>query len=320
VARYLIRRLPSALAVLILASVLIFLLIRLVPGDPATTLAGPGASPQALAELRSELGLDHSVVSQYFSWVGSVVTLDFGRSYVIGGEIGTLIAEGLGNTLVLAGAALLIALVLSLLAGLSAVIFDNRWLNAIIAAFNTAGLALPTFVTGPILILVLAVLLPVFPAGGTPSEGLFQEPVATLEFLILPAFCLGLPVAAALSRFLTESLRTQMRQPYVMTAEALGISRRRIVLTQVLRNALPAAVTALGIQVGYLLGGAVLVETIFAWPGLGQLIEKAISGRDYPLVQILLLLSVVVFVVIQLATDLIHAYLDPRVRLGGRTG
>jgi len=320
VVRYLIRRLPSALAVLALASVLIFLLIRLVPGDPATTLAGPGAPPQALAELRSELGLEGSLPSQYLSWVGSVVTLDFGRSFVIGGDIGTLIAEGLGNTLVLAGAALAIALVLSLLAGLAAVILDSRWLNAVLAAFSTAGLALPTFVTGPVLILVLAVLLPVFPAGGTPPGGPFEEPGATLEFLILPAICLGLPVAAALSRFLTESLRTQMRQPYVMTARALGIPRRRIVVTQVLRNALPAAMTALGIQVGYLLGGAVLVETIFAWPGLGQLIAKAIGGRDYPLVQVLLLLSVVVFVAIQLATDLIHAYLDPRVRLGGRSG
>lgn len=315
--RYVLRRLPSAFLMVVLASIVVFLVIRLVPGDPATSLAGPNPSPRSLAAARAELGLNHSIVHQYLHWAGSMITLDFGRSYVIGGQIGTLILEGLGNTLVLTGAALLIAVVLALVASLTAVIAERRWLNALLTGANTVAMAFPPFVTGPLFILVFAVLDPVLPAGGAPPGGLFAEPGATVEFLILPALCLGLPVAAVLTRFLSEGLRTQMRQPYVTTAIALGIPRRRVVLTQTLRNALPATVTVLGIQIGFLLGGSVLVETIFAWPGLGQLAERAINGRDYPLIQILLLLAVVVFVVIQLLTDLVHAYLDPRIRLAG---
>jgi peptide/nickel transport system permease protein len=315
--RFLSRRLLSALAVLLLASIVIFALIRLTPGDPAATLAGPNASPHVLETIRSELGLDESPVSQYLNWIGSVVTFDLGRSYVIGGEVGSLITTGLGNTALLAGAALFLASLLAFTASIAAVVLRRRWFDSIMAVANTSALAVPTFVTGPLVILVLAVLFPILPAGGLPPGGVAAEPVATLEFLILPAVCLALPAAAGLTRFLTEGLHSQMEQPYVMTARALGIPRRRIVLRQALPNVLPSAITVLGIQCGYLLGGTVLIEAIFAWPGLGQLAGQAITDRDYPLVQALLLLSVTVFVVIQLITDVLHAYLDPRVRVDG---
>src|SRR5207244_2391256 len=141
---------------------------------------------------------------------------------------------------------------------------------------NTLAVALPTFVTGVLLVLVFAVVLPVLPAGGVPPDGFVARPDIAVQYLLLPALCLALPTAAAVSRFLTDALQTQLRQPYVTTAAALGISRRRVVLTQVLRNALPSTVTLLGIQVGVLLGGAVLVEAIFAWPGLGRLVEQGI--------------------------------------------
>ncbi len=294
--RYLLRRVPSALLVLVLASMLVFAVIRLVPGDPVATLAGPDATPEARATIRHELGLDQSVVSQYVDWVHQLFTGDLGRSYMIGGDIGDLVRQGLANTLVLTAAALLISVVLGLVLSLVTVIADKPWLDNLLAAGNTLAVALPTFVTGLLLVLVFAVVLPV-----------------------LPALCLALPTTAALTRFLTDALQSQLRQPYVLTATALGISRRRIVLTQALRNALPSTVTLLGIQVGVLLGGAVLVEAIFAWPGLGRLIEQGISSRDYPVVQVLLLMSVAVFVVTQLVSDAIHAWLDPRVRLGGES-
>jgi peptide/nickel transport system permease protein len=317
--RYLAYRLPSAIFVLFLASVAVFALLRAVPGDPATALAGVDASPETLAEIRSELGLDKPVVSQYFDWIGSILTFDLGKSYVVGGEISDLIANGLTNTVALAVSALLVASIVALIVSVAAVLWDNPWLNSVLTAANTAAVAIPTFVTGFLFILIFAVLWPIFPAGGIPSEGLFKDFGETIKSLALPALCLAIPAAAALIRFLTESLRTQMEQPYVVTARALGISRRRIVLTQALRNALPPTVTILGIQVGYLLGGAVLVEVIFSWPGLGRLVENAISSRDYPVVQVLLLFSVAVFVVIQLVCDLIHALLDPRIRLGGES-
>jgi peptide/nickel transport system permease protein len=317
VTRYVLRRLPSALLILVLASVLIFLVIRLVPGDPVATLAGPDATPAARAAIRAELGLDQPVLSQYFVWLGNLFRGDLGRSYMIGGDIGSLVGAGLVNTVVLTMTALLMAVVVGVTSAVVAVVANRRWLDAVLAGANTLAVALPTFVTGLLMILGLAVLVPVLPAGGTPPDGFLARPDIALQYLLLPALCLALPAAAALTRFLTDGLQQQMAQPYVVTATALGISRRRIVLTQALRNALPSTVTLLGIQVGVLLGGAVLVEAIFSWPGLGELIEQAISTRDYPVVQVLLLLSVAVFVVTQLVTDVVHAWLDPRVRLGG---
>jgi peptide/nickel transport system permease protein len=314
---YLLRRLPSALLVLVAASVLIFSLLRLVPGDPATTLAGPDASPEAIAAIRASLGLDLPVWRQYLDWLGALGRLDLGRSYLIGGDIGPLVLGGLGNTLVLAVSALLLAVLAGLAVGIAAVLPRRRWVDAAITAANTLALALPTFVTGVLLVLVFAVVFPVLPAGGVPPDGFWARPDIAVQYLLLPAVCLALPVAAALSRFLTEALRTELEQPYVLTARALGIDRRRIVLHQALPAALPAMLTALGIQVGNLLGGAILVEAIFTWPGLGQLVEQAISRRDYPVVQVLLLLSVAVFVLVQLATDVVHALLDPRIRIGG---
>ncbi|UFS93252.1 ABC transporter permease [Nocardia huaxiensis] len=315
---YLLRRVPSALAVLFGASVLIFLLLRLVPGDPASTLAGPDATPETIAAIRHQLGLDRSIPAQYLTWLKGVVTGDLGRSYIIGGQISDLVGRGLTNTLVLTGSALLLAVVVSLAVSISAVLWNRPWLNAIVAAANTVAVAIPTFVTGVLLVLVFAVAIPILPAGGVPPDGFVAHPDIAVQYLLLPSVCLALPVTAALTRFLTEALRTELRKPYVLTARALGISHRQIVTRGALRNALPTLLTVLGIQTGHLLGGAVLVEAAFAWPGIGQLIEQGINRRDYPVVQALLLFSVVVFVAIQLLTDLVHAYLDPRIRLGGK--
>lgn len=317
--RYVLRKVPSTLLVLVLASFLIFSLIRLVPGDPVAALAGPDATPEARAAIRADLGLDRPLLSQYVVWLGHVLTLDLGRSYRLGGQVSDLLADGAANTLVLTFTALALAALLALAASTLTVVLDRPWLNAVMSAVNTVAVAVPTFVTGLVLVLVFAVLLPLLPAGGTPPDGFLARPDITLQYLLLPAVCLALPAAAALTRFLTESLRTQMRQPYVMTARALGIPRRRIVLTQALRNALPSSLTVLGIQFGTLLGGAVLVEAIFAWPGLGRLVEQGISARDYPVVQVLLLLSVAVFVLTQLLTDVLQAALDPRIRIEGGT-
>ncbi|MEV6278411.1 ABC transporter permease [Nocardia sp. NPDC051832] len=315
---YLLRRVPSAVAVLFGASVLIFLLLRAVPGDPASTLAGPDATPESIAAIRHQLGLDRSVPAQYVSWLRGVCTGDLGRSYIIGGQIGDLIARGLTNTLVLAGSALVLAVTASLTVSLSAVLWERRWLNAVVAAANTVAVAVPAFVTGVLLVLVFAIALPILPAGGIPPKGFAAHPDITAQYLLLPSICLALPVGAALTRFLTEALRTELGKPYVLTARSLGISHREIVTRGALRNALPTMLTVLGIQSGALLGGAVLVEATFAWPGIGQLIEQGINRRDYPVVQALLLFSVAVFVAIQLTTDIVHAYLDPRIRIGGR--
>lgn len=314
---YLLRRVPSALAVLFGASVLVFLLLRLVPGDPATVLAGSDASPQTIDAIRHQLGLDRPIIAQYLTWLTDLFSGDLGRSYIIGGQITDLVTRGLTNTLVLAASALLFAVVVSLSVSIASILWPNRWLNSLVAAANTLAIAIPNFVTSVLLVLVFAVAIPILPAGGVPPDGFIAHPDIAVQYLLLPAICLGLPVAAALTRFLTEALHTELRKPYVLTARALGVPHRQIVTRGALRNALPAMLTSLGIQTGQLLGGAVIVEAAFAWPGIGQLIEQGISRRDYPVVQVLLLLSVAVFVAIQLITDIAHAWLDPRIRIGG---
>lgn len=314
---YLLKRLPSAIAVIIAGSIVVFALLRLIPGDPADALAGSDATPEAVAAIRDDLGLNSSPISQYFTWIGGLLTFNLGQSLVIGGDIGSLIAESAGRTLLLTATAVLFAVVLALVFSLGAVVVNRRWARSVSTAFATLGVAVPTFVTGALAIIVFGVVFIVLPAGGVPREGLLDRPDITFQYLLLPALCLSLPAAAALTRFLNESVQTELGQPYVTTARAVGISRRRILVTQVLPNALPPAITVLGLQIGQLLGGAVIIEALFAWPGLGYLIQQAVAQRDYPVVQVLLLLSVVLFVIVQLVTDLIHSTLDPRIRLEG---
>ena len=315
--RYLLRRLPSALLVLFLASLVIFAILRLVPGDPATTLAGPDAPPETIASIRHELGLDRSVIAQYLSWLGHLITGDPGRSFLIGGQIADLVRAGLVNTLVLAGAALVLATVSSVVLAVLWVWRSQRVIDAVLTAGNTLALALPTFVTGVSLVLLFGIVIPVLPVGGTPPDGFVARPDLAVQYLVMPAVCLALPSSAALTRYLAESLRTELGGPYITTARAAGVPHRRLVLAHALPAAMPTYLTALGLQAGALLGGAVLVEAVFSWPGLGQLAAQAIDRRDYPVVQVLLLLSVAVFVFIQVLTDLVHAYLDPRIRIGG---
>ncbi|MCX4747233.1 ABC transporter permease [Kitasatospora sp. NBC_01287] len=308
---YFLKRLPSALLVLLLASVAVFLILRLIPGDPATTLAGD-AGPEAVAAVRARLGLDQSLPVQYLHWLGNVLTGNLGPSYAIGGQVSDLIGGGLGNTVELTLGALVLVLALGLPLGLLGATARSRPLAAAVRILTTAVLAVPPFVTGVVLVLVFAVGLGLLPATGHAS--ILAEPDIGVQYLLLPALCLALPSAAILARYLKDGLERALAEDYVRTATALGVSRRRIVWRHALPNALPPVVTLLGLQVGQLLGGAVLVEAIFAWPGLGQLAEQGVLRRDYPVVQDLLLLLVAVFVAVQLLTDLLYAWLDPRIR------
>lgn len=315
--RYLARRAPSAAVVLLVSSMLVFAIIRLIPGDPASTLAGADAPPSTVALIRHNLGLDRSIPSQYVHWLGQILSGDLGHSYLIGGSIGSLVASSFGNTLLLTTSALVLSVIIALIVGPIWATTRNRALEAVLTGANTLAVALPTFVTGVLLVLLFGVVFPILPSGGVPSDGMTASLSITAQYVLMPALCLALPVAAVLSRYLAELLRTELRQPYITTAKALGVSQRRLVLRHALRNALPTTLTVVGIQVGSLLGGAVLVEAVFSWPGVGNLLEQAILRRDYPVVQVLLLMAVGLFVVVQLITDILHASLDPRVRIGG---
>ncbi|MEU7122341.1 ABC transporter permease [Streptomyces zaomyceticus] len=309
---YLLRRLPSALLVLLVASFVAFALLRLVPGDPAAVLAGPDASPETEAAIRARLGLDAPLHTQYLQWIGDLLTGDLGPSYAIGGQTADLIADGLGATVELTLGALLFVVVLGAAFGILGATSRNRWVRGTVRALTTAALAVPPFVTGVLLVLLFAVLLGALPPGG--RVPLLTAPDLGVQYLLLPALCLALPSAAVLGRYLKDGIERALAEDYVRTATAAGVAPRRLLWRHALPNALPPVVTLLGMQTGHLLGGAVLVEAIFAWPGLGQLAEQALVRRDYPVVQDLLLLLVTVFVLVQLLTDLVHARLDPRIR------
>ncbi|MER7191392.1 ABC transporter permease [Streptomyces flaveolus] len=309
---HLLRRLPSALLVLLVASVLIFAILRLVPGDPATSLAGPDAGPETVAAIRDSLGLDDPLALQYVHWIGGLVTGDLGPSYAIGGQTADLIGDGLGATVELTLGALLFVVLLGTAFGVLGATARRGWVRATVRFLTTGALAVPPFVTGVLLVLLFAVVLKVLPSGGRVS--LLTAPDLGVQYLLLPALCLALPSAAILGRYLKDGIERALAEDYVRTATAAGVPPRRLLWRHALPNALPPVVTLLGMQTGHLLGGAVLVEAIFAWPGLGQLAEQGLTRRDYPVVQDLLLLLVTVFVLVQLITDLVHAWLDPRIR------
>ena len=310
---YAARRVPSALLVLVLASVVIFGILRLTPGDPAVVLAGPDASPGTIASIEHDLGLDQPLPVQYQRWVTGLVTGNLGHSYVLGAPIATLIGRGAGNTLELTLGAMVVALLLGLTLGILGATTRNRAGQFVLMVVNTVTFAVPTFISGVVLVLLFAVSIKLLPPGGQLS--LFKDPALGIQFLILPALCLALPVSAVLARFLQTSMRQVLEQDYIRTAVTKGQRRRVVLLRHALPNALPPVITVLGIQVGQLLGGAVIVEAIFAWPGLGQLILHAVLSRDYLLVQDLLMLGVVVFIVLRTAAELVQAAIDPRIRL-----
>ncbi|MEU6372000.1 ABC transporter permease [Streptomyces sp. NPDC046909] len=313
--RYALRRVPSALLVLAVASVLVFGVLRLAPGDPAVVLAGPDASPATVAEVRASLGLDSPLPAQYWTWLTGLLTGDLGTSFILGAPIATLIGHGLGNTLELTAAALLLALTFGGAAGVALGTARRPLVRRLLGGAVNLALAVPPYVTGVALVLVFAVTFPLLPAAG--HESLLADPVIGVQYLLLPALCLALPTGAVLARFLATSLRKAGQEDYVRTGHGKGLSPRRLLARHVLPGALPPVVTVLGIQTGQLLGGAIVVEAVYAWPGLGQLLLQAVLGRDYLLVQDLLLFAVAVFVALQTLTDLVQAGLDPRVRIGG---
>lgn len=311
---YLLRRLPSALGVLLLASFTIFLILRAVPGDPAVTLAGSDPSPEAVAAIRQDLGLDRPLLTQYGAWIADVLRGDLGRSYIIGGSVGDLLGQRLGNTVELTAGALVFTVVLGLLFGVLGVTVRNRFGQALLSAVNSVSLIVPAYVSGFLLVFLFAITWPVLPPGGHVS--ILSDPQIGFQYLLMPALVLALPASAVLARYVKDGLQQSLGEDYTRTARSLGIPARRILWRHALPNALPPVLTVLGMQVGVLLGGAVIIEAVFAWPGLGTLAEQAVTRRDYPVIQAVLLFLVAVYVVVQLLTDLAYALLDPRVRLG----
>jgi peptide/nickel transport system permease protein len=311
--RYALRRLPSAVLVLAVASVLVFAVPRLAKGDAADVLAGPDATPATVAAVRHDLGLDQSVFVQYVGWIRGLLTGDLGTSYVRQQPATEAIGAALGQTAALTLGAVAVAILLGGIAGVIIGVSRNRVLTKVVGAFVSLDFALPPYVSGVLFVLLFAVTVRLLPAGG--YMPLAQDPEIAVQYMLMPAICLGLPAAAVLARFLAASVRQVQDEEFIQTGVAKGLRTRRLVWAHMIPNALPPVLTVLGIQIGQLLGGAIVVEAIFGWHGIGDLLVNSVLNRDYVLVQDLLLLAVAVFVVVQTLTDLAHAAVDPRVRL-----
>lgn len=312
--RYTARRVPSAIVVLIVASMAVFGLIRLAKGDPAAEAAGPDASPAEVAAKRHALGLDQSLVHQYLSWLHGLLTGNLGRAYISGTPVAQLIGNSIGNTVELTVAASLLTVVAGVTLGLLLGTVRRAIGQAVVGGFVGLAFAVPTYVSGVLLVLLFAVTLPILPAGG--HQSLLANPEIGVQYLIMPAVCLALPAIATVARFLATSIRQQLDEEYMQAGIAKGLTSRRLLLRHALPNALPPVLAVVGIQVGQMLGGAIVVEAIFAWPGVGQLIRDSVLNHEYLVVQDLLLLAVAVFVVLQMVVDLLHAAVDPRLRQG----
>jgi len=304
VSRFLIRRLLLTIPVLLGVATLVFSLVHLVPGDPVQAMLGESASPQDVAELRSRLGLDRPLYEQYVGFLKGLATGNLGASLRTNQPVAAAIAERLPATLELAFAAMLVAVVVAIPLGIVAAAGAGTPVDHAATTLALVGISLPNFWLGPLLAIVFSVTLGWLPVSGR----------GTLAHLVLPAITLGAPLAAVVARMTRASVIEELRELYVLAARARGVSRAAAVLRHAFRNSLIPIVTVLGLQFGAVLTGAVITETIFAWPGVGRLLIQSISFRDYPLVQGCILLIAVTYVTMNLLTDLTYGWLDPRIR------
>ncbi len=303
----LLRRMASTAAVVLGVAVLVFLLIHLIPGDPVDVMLGESAQPADRAALRHALGLDQPILTQLLNYLQRMFTLDLGQSLHSQRPITALLAERIPATVELAVVALGVTLLLAVPLGLVAAAHRDTLWDQGAMTFSLLGVSIPNFWMGPLLILVFALWLGWFPVSGREGAGA----------VVLPALTLGTSLAAILARMIRSSVLEVLGEDYIRTAYAKGLSRRRVLLRHALPNALLPVITVLGLQLGTLLAGAVITETVFSWPGIGLLTIEAIQSRDYPVVQACVLLIALTYVLVNSLTDLLYAVIDPRIRVGG---
>jgi peptide/nickel transport system permease protein len=302
--RYLVRRLLLTIPVLLGVATLVFALIHLVPGDPAQSMLGDGASPEEVEKLRHALGLDKPLLEQYWGFMSGLARGDLGSSFRYGTPVTREIRDRLFRTFQLAVAAMLVALAIAIPLGILAAVFRGTAIDHAAMTLALAGISMPNFWLGPLLAILFAVYLGWLPVSGTGG----------LAHLVLPAVTLGAALAAILARMTRASVLEELRELYVLAARARGASRTRAVVRHAFRNSLIPVVTIIGLQFGAVLTGTIITETIFAWPGVGRLLIQAINFRDYPLVQGCILFISFTYVMMNLLTDITYGLLDPRIR------
>ncbi len=309
---YVFGRVLQAIPVLALASVAVFMILRLIPGDPADMLAGEDATPADVEEIREQLGLTDPIPVQYVKWLRDLGRGDLGVSIRTGVAVSELLRLALPPTIELAVASLLIALALGIPLGTLAGVKPRSVWDWLLSLFTVATLGVPNFLLGVLLLWLFAVTLGWLPASGRVS--VFDDPLLAMKHLALPAFALGTGLAAVLARYTRTTVQAAMGQDYVRTARAKGLREYQVVTRHALRNSLIPVVTIIALQMGNVMAGAVVIERVFTRPGVGRLVVDAILNRDYIIVQSTLILLVVIFVTVNLAADIAYGVLDPRVR------
>jgi peptide/nickel transport system permease protein len=313
--RYVLRRLLLMVPVAFLVTLIVFVLLRLTPGDPVLVYAGEERDPEALAQIRRSLGLDQPLPLQYAAWLGRLVQGDFGRSIRTRQPVLEALVERLPATLELGSVALFLSVSVALVVGTLAALRRNSALDLLATGLTLAGVSLPNFFLGLGLILVFALALRLLPPGG--YAPFLQDPLANLRYLLLPAITLATASLAVNLRQVRSSLLEVLDQDYIRTARAKGLPERRVLRHHALKNALLPVVTLVGLQAGAIIEGALITETIFFWPGVGRLAVESIAGRDYPVVQTIVLFSAFSFMLSTLVVDLVYAWLDPRISYAG---
>ncbi len=304
---FLIKRVLQALGVVICISAITFFVLNIVPGDPVRIMVGDMADEATVQQVRHNMGLDRPVWEQYANWFGKMITGDFGTSYTQNKTVASLMGNAFGVTAKLAGFAYLIALAFGLVVGILAAVYHGKWPDRLLMALSIFNISAPSFWVAIILQIVFALNLKWFPLSG----------IKTAAAFVLPTIALGLRYAASIARVTRTSMLEVLNQDYMRTAEAKGLKRGSIILVHGLRNALIPIITVAGTQLGDIFTGSLLIESVFAMPGMGKLLLDAINARDLPLIQGGVMYIAIICVAVYLVVDILYAVVDPRIRLGG---
>jgi len=303
-ASYLLKRLLGLLPTLLIVAVLVFLFVHMLPGDPARLAAGPEADQQTVELVRQDLGLDKPIARQFVDFFWRMLHLDFGQSLRTKRPVSTEVAERFMPTLLLTVAAMAWSVLFGMAIGIASAVYRNQWPDRLGMTLAVSGISFPAFALGMLLMEIFSVYLGWLPTVGADSW----------RHYILPSITLGAAVAAVMARFTRASFVEVVHEDFVRTARAKGLSERVVIFKHCMRNALIPVVTMMGLQFGFLLGGSIVVETVFNWPGMGRLLVDAVTMRDYPVIQALVLLFSLEFILINLVVDLLYGFINPTIR------
>ena len=311
---YILKRLLTAIPVILGLSVIVFLIMAMIPGDPALAILGSYATPENVARINRDLGLDRSLPEQYLIWISNLLQGGFGRSYILNRPVLDEVLERFGATLILAGTSLVLCSIFGLLAGVVSAVRQFGWTDRIVTFFVLIGISMPAFWLGLIFILLFAVQWRLLPASGMYAIYGGGDLPDLIRHLILPATTLAIVATGVIARLTRAAMLEVLRQDYIRTARAKGVPEHLVIYRHAFRAALVTVIPVIGVQTGFVLGGAVYIETVFQWPGLGAMLVKAVSTRDLLLVQGGVLIAATAYVLVNLAADVAQAMLDPRLK------